>query len=328
MICLCGRAIHTDLLGQIRSTNRLDIQTWNQFSTFHLNRHILSYNTFKRMVDALSWDLTSEIVNYLRMVFIGHLGTISVPNADQQKVDFLVAEGVLLKKEHGYCMASAYIDSFIRNYVIPARYPTCPSIPGPKEYEDGPLNILSTLKVAVQHFDKELLQHAPDRSYKSSGGIMVGGKRDVSVPRESVYDTELSRILSNWLGKSESYQITGQWHFREVENHRYTDIVIQKAGKPTVVLELVATSGQASLREHIEGVLKYKVLLPAEVAWVIHFTRQDNYLQDPLWPNTEHRDINIVHFWHNRAFSDVRMSARWTDLGGVYHEIDNETLIV
>ncbi|KAF9347999.1 hypothetical protein BGX34_002758 [Mortierella sp. NVP85] len=324
MVCLCGMAIHNNLRSRVnRTNNRLDYRAWNEFSTSTLHRHIHGYNTFRRMVDTLLEDSASEAVDLLRMTFIGHLSTVSVPDTEEQKVDFLVAEGVLSKNEHGYCMASAYIDSFIRNYVILAKYPTCPSIPGPKQYEYGPLDILSTLKVAVQHFDKELLQQAPNRSYKSSGGIMVDGRRGARVPRESVYDTELARILTNWLGRSEAFQITGQWHLREVESHRYTDIVIQKEGDPTVVLELVATTDQASLREHIERASSYKSLLPAEVAWVIHFTCQDDYLQDPLWPSTEQlQDVNIVHFWHDRAFDNIRMSARWIDEEGSHETVD------
>ena len=41
--------------------------------------------------------------------------------------------------------------------------------------------------------------------------VHVDGALGVQVSRESVYDTELYRILLSWLTKY-SYEITSQWH--------------------------------------------------------------------------------------------------------------------
>lgn len=341
MVCLCGKAIHAELRPRMnRSENsRLDYLTWTEFSTSKLHEHIGNYSTFRRMVDALMKDSAVETVDLLRRDFLGHLEPRSVSDEDKTMADFLTAEGILLNRDDGCSMASAYIDTFVRRYVIPKKYPQCPSsiIPIEKEdHQDRSLDVLAALKEALPFFDKGLISQSPTQSYKKSGGaIRVDGIIDKQVPRESVYDGELLRILSGWLGSGKAYNITGQWHLRDVESHRYADIVIKKNEEPTIVLELIATSGQASLLEHITRAKSYKSLLSAgkpdkpAKAWVIHFTRQDNYLEDPLWPNVgQLRDVNVVHIWHDSAFRDVRMSARWCDSGGVNHAIDNEVVDV
>ncbi|KAF9895533.1 hypothetical protein BX616_009472, partial [Lobosporangium transversale] len=171
---------------------------------------------------------------------------------------------------------------------------------------------------------------AEDRSYKSSGRtVKVMGDYNASVPRESVYDTELMRVLTNWLNKTKKYEIIGQWHLREREDHKYSDIVIKKAGKPTVVIELLATGNQTSIKDHISKTLTYKRLLPAEEAWVVHFTCEDDYFKHPYWQTDAELDqgVNLVHFWHDRSFDTVRMNARWKDSGNT-QRIDDELLTV
>ncbi|ORZ12046.1 hypothetical protein BCR41DRAFT_356401 [Lobosporangium transversale] len=248
----------------------------------------------------------------------------------QGLADFLTAEGVLIRLDgSNYCMASAFIDSFVRRYIIPLKYPHAPSESPPKK-KGGSLDILEIMKIALRFFDKDLILQAEDRSYKSSGRtVKVMGDYNASVPRESVYDTELMRVLTNWLNKTKKYEIIGQWHLREREDHKYSDIVIKKAGKPTVVIELLATGSQTSIKDHISKTLTYKRLLPAEEAWVVHFTCEDDYFKHPYWQTDAELDqgVNLVHFWHDRSFDTVRMNARWKDSGNT-QRIDNELLTV
>jgi len=210
MVCLWGRAIHENLRWKVtKSTSldkldNLDSETWRDFSTSNQNEMIYSYITFRRMVVSLLKDSATGAVDLLRTSFIGHLDTTSVSDLQRPLADFLAAEEVLKSEGNDYRIASAFIDSFVRRYVIPAKYPRSPSTLAPKEYEDGPLDILETLKMAIRFFDKELIRLAPVQSYKGSGkAIRVGGNHSVRVPRESVYDTELSRILTNWLNRTE-----------------------------------------------------------------------------------------------------------------------------
>jgi len=226
-------------------------------------------------------------------------------------------------------VSSPLIDSIIRQLVIPILYPSCPSTPSPTKFEGGSLDVLETLKIVLQFFDQELIKWASRRSYKISK-VYVNGHRNVKVPRESVYDTELMRILTNWLANQEKYQITGQWHLHELDSARYSDIVIKKSGDPTVVLELLATGDKSFIKSHIDKTTVYKNLLSAQEAWIVHFTREDNYLQTPEnvhWQSDEllNKGIYMVHFWHNQDFTEVWMSARWKD--GTLKRVDNERVI-
>ncbi|KAF9896603.1 hypothetical protein BX616_007128 [Lobosporangium transversale] len=285
------------------------------------------------MVDSLLSESATDAVNLLRTDFIGYLGDISISDMEQQRLaDFLTAEGVLIRLDgSNYRMASAFIDSFVRRYIIPSKYPHAPSESPPKESQGELLDILETMKIALRFFDKNLIMQAGSRSYKGSGKtVKVMGNCNVSVPRESVYDTELMRVLTNWLNKAEEYEIIGQWHLRELEDHKYSDIVIKKAGEPTVVIELLATGSQTSIKDHISKTPTYRRLLSAEEAWVVHFTREDDYFEHPHWQTDAELDqgVNLVHFWHDRDFNTVRMSARWKDRSGNTQRIDNELLTV
>ncbi|KAF9413039.1 hypothetical protein BGZ76_005105, partial [Entomortierella beljakovae] len=169
---------------------------------------------------------------------------------------------------------------FIRQHVIHKKYRRAPLESIPKVSLGGSLNILETLKAALRCFDKDLIRMATNVSYKTAADVYVGGIRNASVPRESVYDTELMAILANWL-MTEGYRTSGQYHLRELEFHKFSDIVIKKDGKPTVVLELMATGDEIAIGSHIEKTLLYKQLIPAMEAWLVHFTREDLYFDHP-----------------------------------------------
>ncbi|KAF9986696.1 hypothetical protein BGZ65_006581 [Modicella reniformis] len=281
------------------------------------------------MVDSLLKDSATDAVDLLRSHFVGHLNEVSIPDEKERKLaDFLTAEGVLSTMGDSYRMASTYIDSFVRRYIIPAKYPHYPSSLAPRIYPNGPLDVLDILQLTISSFDKNLIRRAPRQSYKNSGQIEVGGNSKVDIPRESVYDTELSRILTSWLSKEERYEITCQCHLRELDNHKYSDIVIRKKDKPTIVLELLATGDQSTVRNHIKRTDNYRRLLEANEAWVVHFTCEDNYLQHPYWQSDAELDegINMVHFWHDLCFENVRMSARWKDSNGDVHENDDRVV--
>jgi hypothetical protein len=342
MICLCGRAIAENFQEEANKTKNIAYKSWQDFSTNQLDGRIHSYRTFRRMIDSLFSEQATDAVDLLRSDFVGFLGDVIITDAEEQRqADFLTAEGVLLKPDmdgNRYCMASALVDSFIRRYIIPQRYPNAPRTPVPK-LKGGCLDVLGILKESLNSFDKDLIQVAAERSYKRSK-VLVDGYRNTEVPRESVYDTELMRILKNWLGR-QKYAVTGQWHLKNDDGDvltssrrhvrdKYCDIVISRHGGPTLILELIATGDPKFVEDHIDKTPEYKELLSAEEAWLIHFTREDNYLEHPCWQSDDqvNEAINMVHFWHNAEFTTVRMSARWKDVDGNVQQIDDQSLTV
>ena len=68
----------------------------------------------------------------------------------------------------------------------------------------GTLDILKALKQVVCVFDKETIKSC--NSFKLAH-VLVNNANNREVPRESVYDVKLYRIMLNWLGR---FTVTGQ----------------------------------------------------------------------------------------------------------------------
>ncbi|CAJ0832895.1 11583_t:CDS:2 [Entrophospora sp. SA101] len=191
---------------------------------------------------------------------------------------------------------------------------------------NGSVNILEVVKSVVRTFDKNTIAQGSFRSYKSSNHLCIDSKKRAKVPRESVYDAEMYRILHNWLVKVHGFEITGQWHLESIcadgdFHHFYCDLTIKKhdATNPVAILELLATVSQPKLDNHFEQVFKYaEQLCPLEV-WIVHFSREDAVVTDPYWPCNELQDkgLNVIHLWHNKEFTNVRMSSRSLDAIGL-----------
>jgi hypothetical protein len=322
MVCLCGStfAKRTDSLLD-RKSNTLSYRNWQRLSINFLYNEIYEHATFGSLVDSLLRSHATESVVLLRSRFVGFLDVVKVTQEQKIHADFLTAEGALVYvSDTHYRMASPLIDGLIRTKVIPVRFPTAPSTNPPFRKSGESLDILKAVVASLEVFDKELIRLAPSRSHKSSK-VIIGGSRGVLVPRESVYDSELMRILSNWLKETSGWTVTGQWHLQTtLGKHKYTYIVVQKDDKPPTVLELVATGDASFVQSHIRKIPEYMDLLSAEEAWVIHFTCEDNY--DPIWQSDDelNKGVNVVHFFHDLEFTKVWMMARWRDDTGVRHD--------
>ena len=120
------------------------------------------------------------------------------------------------------------------------------------------------------------------------------------------------RVLASWLHRFHGWTVTGQWHLRTtLGKQEYTDITLEKGGNPPIVLKLLATGDPLFVRSHIEKTPEYMNLLSSNEGWVVHFTCEDNY--DPVWQSDAELDkgVNVVHFAHDVAFTQVLMWARW-----------------
>lgn len=266
------------------------------------------------MIESLSRVDASSSVNLLRSRFAGFLGDVTLIDKKVEKdADTLTSEGVLLKPDYTmpcYRMASPLVDGLIRNHLIPARFPNAPSSPPPAQHT-GDVDVLGILVESLRFFDKDLILRASSCSYKTPK-MKIHGSRHV--PRESVYNTELMRILRKWLFNYD-WKVHGQWHLEDDSKHIYFDIVLKKDGV-TIVLELLATEEPNSIESHIQKTPQYSSLLSADEAWVVHFTCQEDY--QPIWQSDMEllNGLNVVHFAHDLGFTNVVMSAHWKDCGG------------
>src|SRR4051794_819622 len=201
---------------------------------------------------------------------------------------------------------------------------------------DGSVDILEILKTAVRDFDQGIIALRSSCSYKSSNHLYVNSEHYIKVPRESTYDAEIYWVLVNWLRKIHGYEIAGQWHLEQVCDdgdyyHLYCDLTIKKPDSPHLeaLLELLVTASISKLDGHFEQVFKYEEQLHLREIWIIHFSREDYVVTNSYWPSEklQEKELNVVHFWHDREFKNVWMSARFQDTTGRYYEIIDELIL-
>ncbi|KAF8347795.1 hypothetical protein F5887DRAFT_1072145 [Amanita rubescens] len=315
MVCLCGRIIDNNMQTLLCPQSwTISYYRWQRFPAEQLYDEISRYDAYYYMIESLSRVEASSSVSLLRSLFAGFLGdeTLTDPNMEKD-ANTLTSEGVLLKPDYVrpcYRMASPLVDGLIRNQLIPARFRNAPSSPLPLQHT-GDIDVLGILIESLKFFDKALILMASYCSCKAPKVKIRGGR----VPRESVYDTELMRILANWLRKY-GWSVNVQWHLEDdLKRHMYSDIVLKK-DQLTIVLELLATGEPSAVESHIQKTPEHAALLSASEAWVVHFTRQEDY--HPIWQSDMElsKNINVVHFAHDLEFTNVVMSARWKDCAG------------
>ena len=303
MVIVCGAAIDKDFVPS--GGRRLGFDRWQEFAHSML-RNILVYPTFRSMEKSLMEH--KEAVDLIRLKFLGNFDEYIPASGKENLANFLSALGVLSPRPDGlaYKMSSPMIDMLICQRVIPTLYPIVPLTRIPRRSEGGPLDLYAILKTVLKIFDRNLIERAAVSSYKIAT-VKVDGHTKAMVPRESIYYSELFRVLSNWFQR-EKLQVTGQWHHVVDNNHRYSDIIIE--GRTSrIVLELLATGAPGSVNEHITRAKDYRNNLGATEAWVIHFTREDNYFDHPRWQSDQllWENINVLHIWHNLDFTEVKM---------------------
>ncbi|CAJ0768904.1 6736_t:CDS:2 [Entrophospora sp. SA101] len=246
-----------------------------------------------------------------------------------------VAQNLLKNKKADVKKVNSLWDKAIKQFIIPEISCFLPD-------EDVPLranktvDILEVVNLAVRTLDQKTIALGSTRAYKNSNNLRVDSKFNEKVPRESVYDTEMYRILLNWLAKVHNFEITSQWHLEQIcedgdYHHLYCDLTIKKSDDPypVAVLELLATASPPQLEKHFEQVFKYaEKFCPLEV-WIVHFSREDTIVTDPYWPcsKLQDRGLNVVHFWHNKEFTNVRMSSRSLNATGNFSETIDEQII-
>ncbi|PKC68839.1 hypothetical protein RhiirA1_440353 [Rhizophagus irregularis] len=287
LVCLCGRAIEDNLISKIKGDRILSHGVWVRFKLISLMDEIAQYQTFKRMINSLLDSSAMTAVRFFRDYFLLEDVEHEVKIVDTDSADFLAAEGVLIpvteRAERAFRLSSPMVRNIVLQRVIP----------------------------------KSIIKYACERSFEIAK-VRVNSERNQSVPRESVYDSELYRVLWNWLSGF-GFQITGQWHLinRNDNNgrnkHSYSDIVITSPRAQVIVLELLATATVGELSEHYNRVLNYARLLSANESWIVHFTCEDDYNEKSHWPSDGllQQELSVAHFYHDTDFRRVDMTVCW-----------------
>lgn len=312
MVCLCGRVISNNLPSLLTNNRLLPFSNWQRYPIEKLYDNIIAYGPFRRMVDSLRRETAQKAVEFYRSRFAGFPGGVSIPFwFNEDLIDILASEGVLsrvdrpLARDGHYRVTSLLIDAVVRLQAIPFQFPNAPSVPV-REIRPNVLDIPFVLTESLRCFDKDLVQSAYYLSYKKSTVPQASGS--TQVPRESVYDTELIRILCNWLRKTDEWSVTTQWlPTMDKIGEFFNVVVLQKKGdnKP-IILDILATEDPKSLRVHIEKIPESMALVSAVEGWVIHFICADHFTI-PTWQTDAelNRGINVIHVSHNKDFTNV-----------------------
>ncbi|RHZ47929.1 hypothetical protein Glove_564g63 [Diversispora epigaea] len=317
LVCLCGRAIYRRLMKKFVK-GHLNYDTWQHFTIHFLGDEILDYSTFIRMKDTLlKGDTdTNNAVKFIQSDFLVNNDPVYVVETKRHLAKFLTAEGVLVsgKNSGTFKISSPLVHWLVFQRIIPQVFPTSPKVEVPRHSTTGALDILNALKLVVCVFDQETIKSC--NSFKLAH-VLVDNVNNRKVPRESVYDVELYRIMSNWLRR---FTVTGQWHLKYRasghNNYKYVDIVISKSDHPTIVFELLATATKKELKEHYERALLYNKKLSADETWIIHFTCEENAISKPCWPTDTQlrKGLRVIFFWHNLDFTKIKIITCWWDV--------------
>lgn len=284
-----------------------------------------SYATFDRLLTDLSRSI--DAVSLYRNRFLGNRSDEQVRVIDDvEHAKFLVALGVLKAATDGhFTIASPVMDSFVRQKVIPVAFPHAPTIQIPRR-PDGLLDILRTIKAVLPFFDRSFITNVSRWSYKVARHVVVQGSLETLVPRESVYEGELLRILANWL--SAEMQVTNQYHITGTsQSHYFCDVVVDPENN-LIPVELMATGTTADFEAHVVKTILYKRLLGATEAWLINFTMEDKYSQHAKWRTDEELKggLSVIHVCHNQDFSNVQMLAKFNSSSDEIIEEQSEML--
>ncbi|CAG8650478.1 20555_t:CDS:2, partial [Cetraspora pellucida] len=298
---------------------------------FLCGMHTVFYNTlYIFRDDPMSSQEILEVVKnlLLKKKVSGKKGRI--PLADTSKLQ----EGIIEKP------AFSKSDSFISSIPVAKKRSISKVLDASADIpfqNDGSVDILEILKTAVRDFDQGIIALGSSYSYKSSNHLYINSEHYIKVTRKSTYDAEMYRVLVNWLIKIHGYEITSQWHLEKVcddeeYHHLYCDLTIKKPNGPHLeaLLELLAMTSISKLDGHFEQVFKYEEQLQPQEIWIIHFSHEDFIITNLYWQceKLQKRVLNVVHFWHNREFKNVRMSARFRNVtGNMQSEIDETNLL-
>ncbi|GBC02456.1 hypothetical protein RclHR1_04630012 [Rhizophagus clarus] len=88
LVCLCGKAIETDLLKYLDENSRLNFSVWLKYTAKNsLEAIILGYPTFKKLIDTLeTLEKAKPAVDMLRHSFVGFLGFVMIFDSQELKL--------------------------------------------------------------------------------------------------------------------------------------------------------------------------------------------------------------------------------------------------
>ncbi|PKK72017.1 hypothetical protein RhiirC2_777679 [Rhizophagus irregularis] len=139
-----------------------------------------------------------------------------------------------------------------------------------------------------------------------------------SRPREEIPFYKDSQYLDTlftlkFAVKSFDKDIISLASFRSFKTAKVRVNVIDTPFDEKIVLELLATADTNDLDEPFQRALDYARLFSATETWIVHFTCEDNYVEQPHWPSRSQlqTNLNVAHFYHDHLFTKINLIAGW-----------------
>jgi hypothetical protein len=93
-----------------------------------------------------------------------------------------------------------------------------------------------------------------------------------------------------------------------------SDLVLDLNGSK-YLLELLATSTNADISEHIKRTREYANALDAHESWVVHFVATLEYDVNKLvWPAKDQNDVNMMYIFHDLNWKEAMLVTRETTM--------------
>ena len=82
------------------------------------------------------------------------------------------------------------------------------------------------------------------------------------------------------------------------------DLLIKDEKARLYVIEFEATASVDEMKNHLEKALKYKNLLSAEEAWLVHIGIAQ---PEESYQYQTHKGVNSIYIWHDKEFKNSKV---------------------
>jgi hypothetical protein len=321
----CGKC----LLETVRQEKAfVSYEDWIRYASQLLIRELPGWPTMQKLVETLKKPIAQSSRMLLLTHFLPSNSSITVNEQETPLARYLTAEGALVNKKEPqtYEIPSPLIRNLLLRHLI-QEFPlqNVPKEPIPFRNEGTELDVVEILKISLKYFNRETLSMSSRYAYKRAR--TAGIKRDMFVPQEGVYQVQLYSVLEKWIQLPLQQLSThiSIWSLANVPtligskekslSSKRSDLVLDLNGSK-YLLELLATSSNADISEHIKRTKEYAKALDAQESWVVHFVATMQFDTNKLvWPEKEDQnDVNMMYIFHDLNWKEAMLVTRATTM--------------
>lgn len=276
LVCACGGVLDSGI--GLQQGGRVSLAAWQDFRVRSIIDSVVQWPTIGNMADSVSRMIPSARKLLVEALLAGS-ATLQLSSASTEVSEaarYLASEGWLVAAgaigTDCFRLTSPLVRSLaMRQLAKDRRRELTASLPFA---DNGQLDVPTALSTALTCFRPVAMRSVSAFSTKISlAPAVFATPDDKRVPSEAVYHYELFSVFRQWLGFWQHAQIYPEADVAEIGSKRYADLLIGPSGSgPRHILELVASSGAADVREHYSRTIKYMVSHGTDRGACITFT--------------------------------------------------------